>query len=232
MQLAIIEDNNAEAVTLKEKTLQLIPESFGITSVDIYSTANQFLNAGRYYDLMLIDCLLPDMSGVELAKIIRQTNQTTAFIFTTAYMEYAAEGYETDAMRYLLKPISDEKLREALQFFAKTVEPDPVIELTGSVRHATYAKKMDVLYVEYVGRKIIVRLNGNSVESHKTMKQFEKELGPEFFFRTSQRFLVNFKHIVGKNNDVLIMKNGERVTISGRKLIPFNQAYIQFLKRS
>lgn len=231
MQIAIIEDNAAEARQLKEKTLYLLPESLGLTTIDLFASANQFLNADRYYDLLLIDCLLPDMSGVELAKTIRQTNRTTAFIFTTAYMEYAAEGYETNAMRYLLKPIEDQKLQEALMYFANSLATDTIVELTGTIRHASYAQKSDILYIEYVGRKIIVRLSDKSVESHKSIKEFESTLGTEFFYRTSQRFLVNFKHIISKNNNVLTMQNGELVVISGRKLTAFNQAYIQFLKR-
>lgn len=231
MEIAIIEDNAAEAQLLEDKIMKVLPDSFGRTTIDLFATANRFINEDKYYDLLLIDCLLPDMSGVELAKIIRKTNNTTAFIFTTAYMDYAAEGYETNAMRYLLKPIEDHKLQEALLFFAKSTSENSIIELTGTTRYATYAKESEILYVEYVGRKIIVRLEGKSVESHKTMKEFENTLEPDFFYRTSQRFLVNFRHIIGKDNNILIMQNGEHVTISRRRLTPFNQAYIQFLKR-
>ena len=232
MHIAVIEDNAAEAVALKEQVLRIAEDAFTVSAIDLYTSAAQFLNAERYYDLLLIDCLLPDISGVELAKTIRQTNQTTAFIFTTAYMEYAAEGYEADALRYLLKPISDEKLREALISAAKSAEPEQMIELTGTLRYASYVKKTSILYVEYVGRKVIVRMKEDSVESNKPMKTFENELGVDYFFRTSQRFLVNFKYITEKKDNLLVMQNGEHVIISRRKLMPFNQAYIQFLKRS
>ena len=232
MNIAIVEDNEIEANALKDQILRISDDMVSASSIDLYSSAVQFLEAERYYDLLLIDCLLPDISGVELAKQIRQTNQTTAIIFTTAYMEYAAEGYETNAIRYLLKPISDEKLKEALFHFEKNTEPEQMIELTGTVRYATYVKKSSILYVEYVGRKVIVRMKDSSVESNKPIKAFEDELGTQFFFRTSQRFLVNFRHIIEKRDNLLIMPNGEHVTISRRKLTPFNQAYIQYLKRS
>ena len=231
MRIAIVEDNAAEADLLKEKTQRLLPTGFGAVQIDIYPSAQQYILSEQYYELMLIDCLLPDLSGVELAKTIRKTNSTTAFIFTTAYMDYAAEGYETNALRYLLKPVEDRKLQEALAHFAKTAASTSVVELTGTTRRAAYAQKSEIMYVEYVNRKIVVRLTNKSVESHRTMKEFESILGSEFFFRTSQRFLVNFIHIIEKNDKILVMENGERVMISGRKLMAFNQAYIQFLKR-
>ena len=231
MNIAIVEDNETEANALKDQILRVSDDMFSASSIDLYSSAVQFLEAGRYYDLLLIDCLLPGISGVELAKQIRQTNQTSAFIFTTAYMEYAAEGYETNAMRYLLKPISDDKLKEALLHFEKNAGPEQMIELTGTTRYAAYVKKTSILYVEYVGRKVLIRLQDGSVESNKPMKAFENELGADYFFRTSQRFLVNFKYITEKKDNLLIMQNGEHVIISRRKLIPFNHAYIQYLKR-
>lgn len=231
MRIAIVEDNAAEANLLKKKTQRLLPEGFGAVQIDIYLSAQQYMCSEQYYDLMLIDCLLPDLSGVELAKTIRKTNSTTAFIFTTAYMDYAAEGYETDALRYLLKPVEDNKLQEALDCYTRSISAPSVIELTGTTRRACYVQKKEIMYVEYVNRKIVVRLTNSSVESHRTMKEFERILGSEFFFRTSQRFLVNFIHIIEKNDKILVMENGERVMISGRKLMAFNQAYIQFLKR-
>ena len=232
MRIAIVEDNAAEAELLKEKTQRLLPEEFGTVHIDIFSSAQQYIVTEQYYDLMLIDCLLPDLSGVALAKTIRKTNSTTAFIFTTAYMDYAAEGYETNAIRYLLKPVEDQKLQEALAHFAKTAANTSVVELTGTTRRAAYAQKNEIMYVEYVNRKIVVRLTNNSVESHRTMKEYERILGSEFFFRTSQRFLVNFKYIIEKRDKTLVMENGELVMVSGRKLMSFNRAYIQYLKRS
>ncbi len=232
MRIAIVEDNAVEAQSLKEKTQNLLPVDLGLTQIDIYSSSHQFLDAGNYYDLLLIDCLLPDISGVELAKTIRRTNSSSAVIFVTAYMDYAVEGYETNAMRYLLKPIEDQKLKEALDYFAKYISNTSVIELTGTTRNASYTQITEIMYIEYINRKSVVRMAEKSVESHRTMKEFEKLLGNEFFFRTSQRFLVNFKHIIEKNDKTLVMKNGEHVSISGRKLIGFNQAYIRFLSRS
>lgn len=231
MRIAIVEDSAADAKALKEMMLRLLPPELGLAQLDVYDGAADFLAADRYYELLLIDCLLPETSGVELAKTVRRTNTTSAIIFITAYMDYAAEGYETNALRYLLKPVEEEKLAEALTYFAGLQTRDAVVELTGTTRYAAFVKKSEILYVEYVGRKVVVRLEGRAVESHRTMKEFESLLGPDFFFRTAQRFLVNFSHIAEKNDKTLILDNGERVAISGRKLMPFNQAYIRFLRK-
>ncbi|MBQ7687912.1 MAG: response regulator transcription factor [Clostridia bacterium] len=232
MRIAIIEDNAAEAEQLRRKTEALLPKTCLPAFIDVYPSGAQFLKKNLFYELLLIDCLLPDMSGVELAKMIREKNRNSAVIFTTAYLEYASEGYETDALRYLLKPVQDEKLKEALESFARLETEDPVIELTGTTRHAVFTKASKILYVEYVNRRVVVRLEGNTVETQKTITQFEQTLSSDRFFRTSRHFLVNFQHITGKEQNMLIMRNGEHVAISRRKVVAFNHAYIHYLKQS
>lgn len=231
MRIAIIEDNSAEAASLEEKTIALLSDRAIAFDIDVFPSRKAILKKKAFYDLYLIDCLLPDGSGVELAKTIRASNDDAAFIFTTAYLEYAAEGYETDALRYLLKPVDVEKLREALDRFLQRRGADPTIELTGTSRFADFVPASKILYIENMDRRVLVRLMDRSVETQKYMRDFEKELPDDIFFRTSRSFLVNLRQISEKQANTLIMRNGERVTISKRKLPLFNRAYVQFLKR-
>ena len=81
-----------------------------------------------------------------------------------------------------------------------------------------------------VGRVVVVRTGSQAVESGKSLNQFESELGDVYFFRTQRRFLVGFRYIAQKEDDVLIMQNGERVKISRRRLPAFHQALIRYMK--
>ena len=167
MRIAIIEDNAIEAEQLRKQTERLIPSSCGLTDIDVFCSGESFLEANQFYELLLIDCMMPGLTGVELAKAIREKGQASEIIFTTAYMEYAAEGYETEALRYLLKPIEDEKLQEALTCYAQKREDDPVVEITGTQKRSIFVPASEILYVECIGRKVVVRLENESVDSLK-----------------------------------------------------------------
>lgn len=230
MRIAIIEDNKAEARLLQEKVAALYPGTQPPKEIDLYASGAEYLEQCKYYNLLLIDCMLPDISGVTLAKQIQKAHPASIFIFVTAYMEYAAEGYETNAIRFLLKPITDDKLSEALRHFERLTADDPVLELTGTNKHTVYTKRSQILYIETSGRKTVVRLENTTVYSQKSLLTFEAELGTGLFFRTHRQFLVNLRHIVLKDNDTLVLSNGERVTISRRNRAAFNTIYMRYLK--
>lgn len=229
MYIAICEDNLSEAAALKTKIENYMPNSILITRIDIFECAEKLLASDEVYDLVVLDCKLPDIDGVEAARLYREKNRFAAIIFVTAYIEYAAGGYEVDALRYLLKPISNDKLSEALVAFESSIRSDCTVEVRG-LHEPFFVKSSEIMYIEAVGRKTVVRLVGTSVESHKSLAVFEQEIRSDAFFKTRRQFIVNMKYIRRKDGNELYMENGEKVIISRRTLANFNRAYINYLK--
>ncbi len=229
MNIAICEDNISEANVLKVKIENYMPKSILITKIDIFECAEDLLGSDELYDLVVFDCKLPDMDGVEAARLYREKNRFATIIFVTAYIEYAAGGYEVDALRYLLKPISNEKLSEALVAFECSLRSDCTVEIRGM--HAPFfVKASEIMYIEAVGRRTVVRLEGTAVESHKSLSVFEHEIRSDAFFKTRRQFIVNMKYIRRKDGNELYMENGEKVIISRRTLANFNKVYANYLK--
>ena len=86
--------------------------------VDAYSDGNQLLAAfdKKPYDVLFLDIEMPVMDGITLAKKLRERSDSIYIVFLTGHVEYALEGYEVNALRYLTKPVQEEKLREVLRF--------------------------------------------------------------------------------------------------------------------
>ncbi len=229
MNIAICEDNLSEANALSVKVENYMPKSILITAIDIYENAESLLQSDELYDLVIFDCKLPDMDGVEAARLYREKNRFAVIIFVTAYIEYAAGGYEVDALRYLLKPVSNEKLSEALVAFESSLRGDCTVEIRG-LHEPFFVKSSEIMYIEALGRRTVVRLEGMSVESHKSLSVFEQEIRSDAFFKTRRQFIVNMKYIRRKDGNELYMENGEKVIISRRTLASFNKAYANYLK--
>jgi len=181
-------------------------------------------------DLVFLDIQMPDLSGMELARILEGRNSLNKLriIFTTAYNQFAVEGYKVDALDYLLKPFSYEEFlkasTKAYQFFDQKKKPTP--EKNGHENNSEYiflkveyqlVKVMlqEITHIEaykdYV--KVYLKDKKNPLLSLTSMKNMEDLLPREKFMRVHRSFIINLDHIdsIARN---IINIGDHKITIS------------------
>ncbi len=225
-----IVDDEPLALSLLESYVQKTPF---LRLTGKYSNARSAMMhiAEEKVDLLFLDIQMPEMSGMDFARVI---SHRTRIIFTTAFSEYALEGYKVSALDYLLKPFSfDEFLtaaRKALEWFEMTaakLEAETIHENVGifvkseyRLLHVLYE---DILYIEglkdYV--KIYTESEPKPILSLMSLKQLEEELPPDRFMR------VHRSYIIHKNKISSVNKN--RIAI-GKKQIPVGETYRKLFK--
>ena len=147
--------------------------------------------------LIFLDIQMPELSGVEFAKILPKD---TKVIFTTAFPQYAVEGYKVNALDYLLKPISYEDFLKstdkALEWFTVIQRQDIYRRDRFMFVKTDYTLQRialdDILYIE--GLKDYVRFylkNGDRIMSLMSMKKLEEYLPKPEFLRTHRSFIVH-----------------------------------------
>ncbi len=152
-------------------------------------------------DLIFLDIQMPELSGIEFAKILPKN---TKIVFTTAFSKYAAEGYDVDALYYLLKPISYEDFLKAANKALKWFEEREHPESSGQDRFVFVKSDYklqriafdDILYIE--GVKDYVRItmtNGNKVMSLMNLKKLEDRLPSPEFMRIHRSYIVHMNKI-------------------------------------
>ena len=112
IHIAICDDEQAEIDYLSTLVNQWASRKGVAIQLNEFPSAESFLFAyeGQHTDILLLDIEMGGMDGVTLAKKIRLMNKEVQIIFVTGYMEYIADGYDVEALHYLLKPVSEEKL--------------------------------------------------------------------------------------------------------------------------
>ena len=199
-----------------------------------YSSALEAMQdaATKSVDIIFLDIQMPEISGMEFARFVKED---TRIIFTTAFSEYALEGYRVDALDYLLKPISYTKFLEAtkkaLKWFElkesaqnKDTKATPVQQEEQMFVKADHKLIRilfkDILYIEgwkdYV--KIHLKDKPHPILSLMSMKGLEETLPSTNFIRIHRSFIIQ------KNKIDSISKN--RVTI-GDKELPIGESYKQ-----
>ncbi|WP_405382252.1 LytR/AlgR family response regulator transcription factor [Maribacter sp. LLG6340-A2] len=171
-------------------------------------------------DLLFLDIQMPELKGTSFAKMVRNT---TKIIFTTAYSEYALEGYELNALDYLLKPITFERFLTAVNK-VKDIENKTVSEWftikSGYDLHKV--KFTDIIYVESDSEYVTFHLSDKKIMSNQRLKTLEQELPSTHFIRVHRSYIINKNRVTGlKGRDVLL----------GDISIPVSDSYYENVKK-
>lgn len=154
-------------------------------------------------DVMFLDIQMPRITGIDF---LRTLNKKTRVIFTTAYPQYALEGFELDAVDYLLKPFDFNRFLKAVNKLPNT--PPRIEPTTGQqfmfVKDGTKLIKVDfdsIQYVEGFGDYVKIVTKSKTITSLKNLKDLESEL-PGHFVRVHNSYIISIRSIdsVQQNN--------------------------------
>jgi len=229
---ALIVEDNVFMADLLNDMLQQYTQT--VTVLDIANSGAKALKliANTKPDVVFLDVELPDMTSFELLNRLPEINFKT--IFTTAHSHYAIKAFRVNAVDYLVKPIKEEELREAinrisrpesnkneLRFALKnlnsnTSEPYK-LELPTQKGTLRFNLKQ-ITHLEGERNYSYIHLsNGTKVLSSKNLAYFENILVDKGFFRCHRSFLVNGEHIKSINMDEYILKSDLHIPIARRK---------------
>ena len=180
----------------RETVENYIQEFDNLTLVRSCSNAIEAINVIKSVkiDLIFLDINMPKLSGLDMLKAL---DQKPAVVFTTAYPEYAVDGFELDAIDYLVKPFGLDRFLKAInkveERLKKKFDSDYIaIKADKKI----YNIKLDeIKYLEAMGDYVKVFTNNETLITHQTMKSLEELLPSGFFLRIHKSFIVSFSSI-------------------------------------
>ncbi|WP_321367896.1 LytTR family DNA-binding domain-containing protein [uncultured Draconibacterium sp.] len=221
----IIDDEPLAQNVIKQYALK-IPSLEIIGACNDAICAQQFLHENNV-DLLFLDINMPKLSGISFLKNLKKD---PLVIFTTAYSEYALEGYELNAIDYLKKPFSFERFFKAFSraeelylLKANAKSTSPVSEKNEFLfikanKKSVKLKFSDILYIEGLGDYIKIHLTSEKLVTNLSMKKIFSLLPEEMFYRTHKSFIISV--------DKIDSLEGNMVCIAGEKL-PIGNSYRQ-----
>lgn len=201
----------------KVSTLQLVATCNNATE------ALETLRNNISIDLLFLDINMPNISGMSFYKSLKNP---PAVIFTTAYSEYAIDGFEVNAIDYLLKPFSFDRFLTAVnKAFDALQTPENTIEEAIYVKENKTLHKVilqNILYIEALGDYVKIHLEDKSIVTNSTFTNMLEQLPSNQFVRTHKSFAINLK--------MLDSVSGNQIIINNTK-IPIGQTYkVEFMK--
>ncbi len=227
----IVEDNAFMATVLHDLLKQ---HATDIAVLNIANTGKMALKliGSEKPNLVFLDIELPDMTGFELLQQLDDINFQT--IFTTSHSHYAIKAFRFNALDYLIKPIKENELDEAIKRFLKSAGNKTEVKyalsnlqsqsvedqkLVLATQNGTLRLPLkQITHIEGDRNYSYIHLSKGSRElSSKNLAYFEDILNDKNFFRSHRSYLVNRCHIDALKNDHFVLKNGVEIPISRRK---------------
>lgn len=189
-----------------------------------------FEAAGSYpYDLLLLDVELGGMSGVDLARAVRETDRRVPIAFLTNHPGYVFQGYEVSALRYLLKPVERGALFALLDLAREQLAREPaylVLQVDGDARRVD---QEEILCLEARGHHTAVHTASGTLEIKTTFSALSRQLG-EGFVPAHRSFLVNLRYVERVGRTECLLEGGLRVPVSRGAWGKLNQAFIRYYR--
>lgn len=199
--------------------------------VDVFSDGKKLLERfdANPYDVIFLDIEMPAMDGITLAKKLRERSENVFIVFLTSHVEYALEGYEVNALRYLTKPIREDKLREVLKYVLdkNTSKRQLMIKSEGEELRLNVS---DVLYFEAQNQYVMIYLRGEEHLVRANMGDFEEQLREDGFFRIHRGYLISLAKVKKIVKSEVIMENGTSLPVSRSNLKPLKEALYTFVE--
>lgn len=230
-KIAVCDDNPADADYVADIIRRWAQARAVLMEIERFPSAEAFwfqYEENRCYDILFLDIEMePEgMNGIELAAKLRKNDGSIQLVFVTGYMEYIADGYDVEALHYLLKPVTEEKLGSVLARALERVkarEKELFLQTTdGSVR----VLSSEIRYLE-VQRNYVTIHAAEEYTVKRTLGDLEKELD-ESFFRTGRSFIVNLRFVRKITKTQVFLKDGAQVPLSRGLYEGINRAMIQY----
>ena len=189
-----------------------------------FPDGEQLLASRQIPDVILMDIKLPGQDGMEVVRRLRAWGCSSQVIFITAYQQYVFQAFDLDAVHYLLKPVTAEKLLPILDKAVKraAAQAEKTILLTNGTVSARIPTG-DILYCEALDHQITVHTTTGCFQFFGTLDAMQEKLADSRFFRCHRSYLVNMYRIIGRKQGTAIVAGGDEVLVARRKQREFAQ---------
>ncbi len=228
-KIAICDDSESDREKIAGMVRRWAEASGNDVFMSVFPSSESFLfqyAEDKNYDILLLDVEMRELSGIDLAKRVRAERGRAEIVFITSHFEFIAEGYEVDALHYLVKPVAEQKLFEVLDRAAERLALEPpsvVVNCDGGTMKLLEA---DILYIESFAHYIEIHTPTDVYRLKESITAFGEQLSGDFF-RAHRSYIVNLKAVERISRSSLRLAGGAEIPLARGKYDGLNRAFIE-----
>lgn len=237
MRIAICDDDRALVAILTTHIEAWSKKTGQPVHVMHFESAENFLlhwTTPAMFDLLFLGTKMKKMTGIELAEIIRKDDAEMAIVFVTADKDFVLQGYEVNALNYLIKPISEVDCAKCLsKVRERLINRDTsalVIQLGGKLKRIRYDQ---IMYLESVQHYLHIHTVKDQLRYRKNISDAEVELkGIAEFIRIHRSYLANLRYITSVEDNSVILENEDILPVSRKYWQSTYRAFMGYYENS
>lgn len=229
MKIAICDDELVQREFMSKSVHRYFNEKAIPVCIQEYESAEELwfqyeLNSD--IDIVLLDIQMAGMDGISLAKKLRCKNEALAIIFITAMTDYIYEGFQLNAINYLLKPYEEEKLYDCLNKAMEQCNKQDSYLLLRVEKEIVKIKKDHIIRVESEGHYLNIFTGEQSYRIKRSMKEMESVLIEDNFFKISRSDILNLYSITRITPKEVSLMNGEKILVPKGRHREISEAFM------
>lgn len=230
MKVAIVDDAQKETELLTQYVTRFSAENHIEISRVVFHNPLDFVE--KYsgdYDLILLDVEMPGLNGIDTAREIRRMDSRVVIMFITNMAQYAINGYEVEAVDYVLKPVTYQDFAMKLKKAARYIQRNQDMRLTLTTSDGMVNIHVsDIYYLEVDRHYLIYHTVHGDYTVRGVMRDVEEQMQEYHFVRCNHCYLVNLKYVEAVNG-TFVRVGGTELQMSRNKKNEFLQAFTRYV---
>ncbi len=230
-KLAIVDDEEQQRNYVRELVAVWTKKTRHLVKIKEYETAEAFLfeyEEEKDFDILLLDIEMPGISGIELAKRVRQENASVQIIFVTGYYDYFSDGFDVSALHYLIKPVDERKLLPVLDKAAGNLIYRQRSVLVSTSEADVKVPLADITYIEAENVYVVVHTVHGDYRMRQPLAKFAGQLD-DTFLKVHRSFMVGLNYVKKITRTEITMLNGDIVPLSRGMYQEVHAALVKYL---
>lgn len=198
---------------------------------DVYDNGEEALLSDKTYNIAFLDIEINNISGLDIAKRLKEKNKNVIIFFITEYEKYIDDAMDLFALRFIKKPLDYSRFYNGLDKAIDLINEDDVEFYIKDSNTVLRIKSKDIVYIETLDHKTKVVTSNHIYYSSNLIEYWQKKLTHISFYRVHKSYIVNLDYVDEYKRNEVKLTNGEIVPISYRNQPTFRKYFFNYLKR-
>lgn len=200
-------------------------------NADSFTDGVQAIKSQKIYNIAFLDIEVGNISGLDIAKSLKNKNKNVIIFFITAYEKYIDDAMNLFALRFIKKPIDNARLYSGLDKAISLINEDEISFYLKDSGTIINVMAKEIMYIEIGDHKTIVVTENKSYYSKEKLDYWEQKLTNICFCRPHKSFIINMEYIDKYQRNEVTLKKGKIIPIAYRKQKEFRKTFWNYLRR-